>query len=180
MNNAGKTVLTALILSFSAAAFAETPPPPPRQQRPPLHFLRNLPETEQQKLQELYRKDPAAFHEELKSRLEKEHAEQRKEALAMRNRYLNAAAPEDAAAVKKELREKLSKKFDEQLKHAEQRIAENESRLRNMQKRNERFRQEVNRRKENKEAWIEKILNDLLNPDKEPDFSRPPKKKPKK
>ncbi len=170
MNIRKKTILSALLLTAGTVAFAAPPPPPP----PP--FLRNLPETERHELMELQRKNPAEFKKALRERLHKKRAAEINDALAMRNRYLNAATPEEKAAVKAELQKKITKKFDEHLKYAEQRITDNEARLRDMQERNKKFKQEVEQRKKNKDAMISKMVDDLLNPEKAPNFRHPGKK----
>ncbi len=171
MNMKKKIILSAVILTAGTVIFAvphAAPPPPP--------FLQHLPEAERQQMLELQKKNPVEFRKVLRERLQKRRAAEISDALAMRKRYLTAATPEEAAAVKAELQAKISKKFDEHLKMAEQRIADNEARLRDMQKRNKKFKQEVERRQKNKDAIIAKLVSDLLNPEKAPDFKHPGKK----
>ncbi len=168
-------ILTALC--FSAVHLAAGDPPPQNGQPPLPPIVRELPQEEQNILAELRKNDPAAFKQKVMELLRKKRTEEIQEALAIRKQFLNAGSPDAAEAIRTGLKTKISEKFDRHLKNAEQRIAENEARLRHMQNRNETFKQEIQRRKKDRDAIIQKIMDDLLNPDKEPDFKPPRRKK---
>lgn len=172
--------------SFPVFADVKEPAPPAKKhdyrgfmQKRALSMLpEDMPQAEKDRLQELLKKDPKQFYTQLHNYFRERRTKKLFEMIALRKKFLNASDPAEKQAAKDELRKRVTEGFDRYLRLAERRIADNEARLRDMEKRLERLKAETARRKEGRDAIIEKTLSDFLDPSRDPStFCKPPAKK---
>lgn len=134
-------------------------------------FLQRLPESERAGMRELAEKDPRAFRQAVVRYFEMQREKEMKEFLALRKAYLEAP-PEQKEAIKEAIRAKLEAGFQRHSEATDRRIRNMEEQLAEFQRNLDNARKRQADRKKNKDAFLEKALSDILDPDKP--FPPPP------
>ncbi len=196
-----KKILIFALVICSCAAMAQTPdteantapqkPDQPKEKMTPRHpfmhndkalekFLLNFPENERPRLKKLAKENPEAFRKEIGEHFQKERQKEMGELLKLRAAYLHETDPARKAEIATELRSKMEANFDKHLKFAEEYISDNEKKLQRMEKRLKEmtnflnhFKADYERRKKGRNEILDKITNEFLNPEKEPEFLPP-------
>jgi len=130
-------------------------------------FLQRLPESERAGMKELAEKDPRAFRQAVVRYFEEQRKKEMEEILALRKSYLEAA-PEKKEAIKEAIRAKLEAGFQRHSEATDRRIRNMEEQLAEFQKNLDNAKKRQEERKKNKEAFLEKALSDITDPEKDP------------
>ena len=130
-------------------------------------FLQRLPESERAAMKELAEKDPHAFRQAVVRYFEAQRKKEMEEILALRKAYLEAP-PEKKEAAKEAIRAKLEAGFQRHSEATDRRIRHMEEQLAAFQKNLDDAKKRQAERKKNKDAFLEKALSDITDPDKEP------------
>ena len=130
-------------------------------------FLQRLPESERAGMKELAEKDPRAFRQAVIRYFGAQRKKEMEEILALRKAYLEAP-PEKKEAIKEAIREKLEAGFQRHSEATDRRIRNMEEQLAAFQKNLEEAKKRQEERKKNKEAFLQKALSDIIDPNKEP------------
>ena len=141
-------------------------------------FLQRLPESERAAMKELAEKDPRAFRQAVIRYFEAQRKKEMEEILALRKAYLEAA-PEKKEAAKAAIRAKLEAGFQRHSEATDRRIRNMEEQLAEFQKNLDDAKKRQEERKKNKDAFLDKVLSEIIDPDKEPQFP-PPRRRPGK
>ena len=134
-------------------------------------FLQRLPESERAGMKELAEKDPRAFRQAVVRYFEAQRKKEMEEILALRKAYLEAP-PEKKDAIRDAIRAKLEAGFQRHTEATDRRIRNMEEQLADFQKNLDNAKKRQEERKKNKDAFLEKALSDITDPDKDP--SPPP------
>lgn len=135
-------------------------------------FLQRLPESERAGMKELAEKDPEAFRQAVIRYFEEQRKKEIEEILVLRKAYLEAP-PEKKDAAKEAIRAKLEAGFQRHTEATDRRIRNMEEQLAEFQKELDNAKKRQEERKKNKDAFLEKALSDILDPDREPQFPPP-------
>lgn len=139
-------------------------------------FLQRLPESDRAAMKELAEKDPRAFRQAVVRYFEDLRKKEMEEILALRKAYLEAP-PEKKEAAKEAIRAKLEAGFQRHSEATDRRIRNMEEQLAVFQKKLDEARMRQAERKKNKDAFLEKALSEITDPNKEP---CPPRRRPGK
>ena len=123
-------------------------------------------------MKELAEKDPRAFRQAVVRWFEAQRKKEMEELLALRKAYLSAP-PEKKEAAKEAVRAKLEAGFQRHVESTDRRIRSMEEQLAEFQKNLDDARKRQEERKKNKDAFLEKALSKILDPEKDP-FPPPP------
>ena len=137
-------------------------------------FLQRLPESERAGMKELAEKDPRAFRLAVIRYFEAQRKKEMEELLALRKAYLEAP-PEQKEAIKAAIRAKLEAGFQRHSEATDRRIRNMEEQLAEFQKNLEEAKKRQAERKKNKDAFLDKVLSEIIDPNKEPQF--PPRRR---
>lgn len=130
-------------------------------------FLQRLPESERAGMKELAEKDPRAFRQAVVRYFEAQRKKEMEEILALRKAYLEAP-PEKKDAIRDAIRAKLEAGFQRHTEATDRRIRNMEEQLADFQKNLDNAKKRQEERKKNKDAFLEKALSDITDPDKDP------------
>ena len=130
-------------------------------------FLQRLPESDRAAMKELAEKDPKAFRQAVIRYFEAQRKKEMEEILALRKAYLEAS-PEKKEAAREAIRAKLEAGFQRHSEATDRRIRNMEEQLAEFQKNLDNAKKRQAERKKNKDAFLEKALSDITDPDKEP------------
>ena len=200
--------LTPLLLSlFLLSAFplflaaqgpeGKPPPPPPHHQpRPDKQFRPGHPllrvlesdefsEEERTRLRKLSVENPPEFAKEMRNLFRMRRQTKAKNMLALRQAYLDAKTPELKDAAKKKIQETIRKDTERHLLFQQRILADTERSLRQMEKRLADMKKRYEKQQAEKDAVIEKRMQELLASeppqrlirDAAGDFRKPPRKK---
>ena len=200
--------LTPLLLSlFLLSAFplflaaqgpeGKPPPPPPHHQpRPDKQFRPGHPllrvlesdefsEEERTRLRKLSVENPPEFAKEMRNLFRMRRQTKAKNMLALRQAYLDAKTPELKDAAKKKIQETIRKDTERHLLFQQRILADTERSLRQMEKRLADMKNRYEKQQAEKDAVIEKRMQELLASeppqrlirDAAGDFRKPPRKK---
>ncbi len=200
--------LTPLLLSlFLLSAFplflaaqgpeGKPPPPPPHHQpRPDKQFRPGHPllrvlesdefsEEERTRLRKLSVENPPEFAKEMRNVFRMRRQTKAKNMLALRQAYLDAKTPELKDAAKKKIQETIRKDTERHLLFQQRILADTERSLRQMEKRLADMKKRYEKQQAEKDAVIEKRMQELLASeppqrlirDAAGDFRKPPRKK---
>lgn len=196
-----KKLLTILLtgILLSAAVFADTrperpgPPPPPGRKggvHPLLSALesKEFTDTERKELRQLAAKDPRMFEREMRTHFFKWRQKKAKRLLALRAAYLEAKTPELKETALAKIRETTREDLENHLNFQKKLLADTEAAIKGMEKRLSMMKRRYEKQVAEKEQRLERRTQELIaeNPperlvkDAAGDFSRTPRKAPKK
>lgn len=153
----------------------------PRMMPPPDDsFFSNFPEKDRERLKNLAKENPKQFREEIRAYFRAEREREMQVVLRLRMLCLKETDPAKKAQLTEDLKRHVVEKFDRHIKMAERHIAQNEKYLAAMRERLEHSKEDLARRKAAREQIIEKVLKNLLDPDRDPAMPPYPKCPPDK
>lgn len=124
---------------------------------------------EQSRLKQLAEKDPKAFNQEMRNRLQLIRKKEAQKILELRKHVLEAESREEKDSALNDLRQELRKRAEQRLSFHKRILDETEKNIKAMQHRYDKLRKEYDSRSQNIEQNMEKELDQLLK-------SEPPKR----
>ena len=189
-------LLSAFPLFLAAQGPEGKPPPPHHQPRPDKQFRPGHPllrvlesdefsEEERTRLRKLSVENPPEFAKEMRNVFRMRRQTKAKNMLALRQAYLDAKTPELKDAAKKKIQETIRKDTERHLLFQQRILADTERSLRQMEKRLADMKNRYEKQQAEKDAVIEKRMQELLASeppqrlirDAAGDFRKPPRKK---
>ena len=116
------------------------------------------------------RTDYEAFRKELRELVSGQQANEYKDAMALREKYLKATSNSEKDKIKAELRELIGGRFKTSNKSAERQITETEEVIASAQEKLAILKKQHEERVKNADLFIDSTIADYLNPDKAPTY----------